>query len=183
MIRTLTAREKVLATLVASVLFLFGNFVLIDACWQRSTQLRAELAAKSRQLQMADGMAADAAFWEQRNAWVQASQPPLEDSDGAGVQLLDHVKQLAKKYNVLLESPAIRVPERHPAYVSISIEVETKSAWKPLVEFLHELQRPDRFIALESSNLKIDSTDPTQMRGRFRVARWYGAQGSIPPSL
>jgi hypothetical protein len=35
------------------------------------------------------------------------------------------------------------------------------------------VQAPDAFIVFESANIAIDSSDPTQMRGKFKVARWY----------
>ena len=45
-----------------------------------------------------------------------------------------------------------------------------------LIAFLHDLQAPGQFVALETANLKIDATDPTQLRGRFKIARWYAPQ-------
>jgi hypothetical protein len=58
----------------------------------------------------------------------------------------------------------------------VAIDIETKSPWSPLIAFLHELQTPGQFVALENANLKIDATDPTQLRGRFKIARWYAPQ-------
>lgn len=173
MSRTLTAREKQLALIVGTVVFLFGNYLLIEGIWKSTTRLRGEIASKTKQLQFSRSMTSDLAFWEQRDAWLKAKQPRLENPDTAGVQLLNQIKDLAKKHSVLLENPAIRVPERQANYTSISVEVETKSAWKPLISFLHELQNPEQFIAVETANLKIDPADATQMRGRFRIARWY----------
>lgn len=182
MSRELSTREKRLATMVGVVLFLFVTAWLIDWGWTEVGRLRGDIAAKSKQLRAMQTMTADLAFWEKRDAWVQARQPRLTNPDTAGVQLLDHVKQLAKKHSVLLENPAILVPASQPQYLSVSVEVETKSAWKPLIEFLQDLQQPAEFIAVESSNLKIDPADPTQMRGRFRIARWYALGADVSSS-
>ena len=48
-----------------------------------------------------------------------------------------------------------------------------KCSWSSLVGFLGEIQAPERFIVLESVNLKVDPADPTQMFGRLKIARWY----------
>jgi hypothetical protein len=112
-------------------------------------------------------------LWAQREQWLQAKQPRLENPDTAGVQLLDSVRELARRHTVLLENAAIRTPEHRPNCTSVALEVETKSPWSPLVEFLQELQTPEQFVALESVNLKIDPADATQVRGRFKIARWY----------
>ncbi len=173
MSRTLSTREKRLAIFVGGIVFLFGNYLLIESAWSGFGQIHNEIAAQKKQIRLMESLNGEAAFWEQRDTWLQAQQPHLDNPDTAAVQLLDQIKALAKKYEVLLENPAIRMSERQPEYVSVSVEVETKSPWTPLVRFMHELQSGGQFIAVESANLKIDSADATQMRGNFRIARWY----------
>jgi hypothetical protein len=173
MSRTLSTREKWLAIIVGGVLFVFANVFLVQRFVQRESRLRADIAAKTKQLQHMQSLTEDLAFSELRDTWLQAKQPKLTNPDTAGVQLLNQIKDLAKQHSVLLENPAIRLPDRQAAHVSISVEVETKSSWKPLIAFLHDLQNPEQFIAVESANLKIDDTDATKMHGRFRIGRWY----------
>ena len=170
---TLSTREKWLAIAVGGVLFLFANVFLVERFMQRGERLRADIAAKTKQLQHMQSLTEDLAFSEQREGWLQAKQPKLTNPDTAGVQLLNQIKDLARQHSVLLENPAIRLPDRQPDHVSISVEVETKSPWKPLIAFLHELQTPEQFIAVETANLKIDDADATKMHGRFKIARWY----------
>ena len=173
MSRTLSSREKWLAIVVGGALFVFANVFLIERFMQRGARLRADIAAKTKQLQHMQSLTEDLAFSEQRDTWLQARQPKLTNPDTAGVQMLNQIKELAKQHSVLLENPAIRLPDRQASYVSISVEVETKSSWKPLIAFLHDLQNPEQFIAVESANLKIDDADATKMHGRFKIARWY----------
>jgi len=139
-------------------------------------QLRSEIQSRTKQLRMARMLAENSQFWQQRDEWVKASQPTFTDGDQAGVQLLDRIKDLAKKHSVTLENPALRPAERQPAYTAVAVDVETKCAWPALIAFLHELQSPEQFIALENANLKIDASDPTQMRGHFKIARWFAPQ-------
>jgi hypothetical protein len=56
---------------------------------------------------------------------------------------------------------------------SVFASVETKCAWPPLVHFLYDMQRPEAFIVFENVNLIIDSSDPTIMRGKFKIAKWF----------
>lgn len=171
--KRLSRREKGLAIAVTSVVFVFANVFLIDRFWQYSARLRTEIATRTKQLQHMETLTEDLAFSEQREDWLRAKQPRLENPDTAGVQLLNKIKELASQHAVLLENPAIRLPDRQAEYVAVSIEVETKSSWKPLIAFLHDLQNPEQFIVLESANLKIDDTDQTRMHGRFKIARWF----------
>src|SRR5687767_10657090 len=52
MSRTLSRREKGLATAVGLVVFLFGNFLFIDWAWSSVMRLRTDIATKTRQLRM-----------------------------------------------------------------------------------------------------------------------------------
>jgi hypothetical protein len=176
MIRPLSSREKWLAGVVAAVLVIGATALLIDGYMRQRTALRVEISSRTKQLRLARKLAEDLNFWQQRDEWLRTAQPKLSDGDAAGVQLLDRVKELAQKHSVLLENPALRPADRQASYTSVAVEVETKSAWAGLVEFLRELQSPEEFIALENANLKIDPADPTQLRGRFKIARWFAPQ-------
>jgi hypothetical protein len=35
------------------------------------------------------------------------------------------------------------------------------------------MQDPEKFVVFESAQLQVDSADKTQMKGVFRVAKWY----------
>jgi hypothetical protein len=41
------------------------------------------------------------------------------------------------------------------------------------VRFLHDVQQPEGFVVFESVNLQIEPSDPTMMRGKFKIARWF----------
>lgn len=111
-------------------------------------------------------------MWEKRAEWLKKNQPTLQSPQEAS-SLLDQVKQVASKHKVLLENPSIGSGESNPNYQAVFAAVETKSPWPPLVHFLYEVQKPESFVVFESVNLAIDSADPTMMRGKFKIGRWF----------
>lgn len=173
MSRTLSSREKTLAIIVATVVLIGGTYLLIESYASKRSALTSKIASGKKQLRSLHELVGQSALWEQREQWLQAKQPHMENADTAGVQLLDAVRELARRHEVLLENPTIRTPDHRPGCISVALEIETKSSWSPLVEFLEELQTPDQFVALESANLKVDPSDTTQVHGRFKIARWY----------
>ncbi|HEY3897315.1 MAG TPA: hypothetical protein VGM54_01810 [Chthoniobacter sp.] len=175
MSRTLSAREKSLATVVGLIVVLGGTWLLADSYLSARATLRAKIASDERQVRNMRDLLAQKDVWEQRDQWLQAKQPKLENPDTAGVQLLDYVQGIAKQHVVLLQNQVIHSPETRPNCVSVALEIETKCPWSALVAFLEDLQTPEQFIALESANLKVDPTDATQVHGRFKIARWYAA--------
>ena len=115
-------------------------------------------------------------LWTNREKWLHEHQPAYTGPEDASV-LLTQIQDTASKSNVLVENPAINSGESTAAYQSVFANVETKSPWPPLVHFLYDVQQPESFIVFENVNLAVDGNDPTQMRGRFKVARWYAPNG------
>src|SRR6202022_2661490 len=104
--------------------------------------------------------------------WLRRHEPALKNAADAST-LLDELKQVVGKYNILIENPAIGAGETTPYHQTVFASIETKSPWPPLVHFLYDLQRPDAFIVFENVNLTVDGSDPTMMRGKFKIARWF----------
>jgi len=173
MSRTLTSREKTLAIIVGLIVLVGGTWMLGESYVSKRGALSARIVSQKKQLRSMHELLGQSAVWEQREQWLQAKQPRLENADTAGVQLLDSVRELARRHAVLLSNPAIRTPEPRPNCVSVALEIETKSPWAPLVEMLQELQTPEQFVALESAKISVDPADATQVYGRFKIARWY----------
>lgn len=173
MSRTLSPREQTLATIVGLIIVLGGTFMLVQSYHGKRVALTAKIAADKRQLRSLRELLTQADFWKQREVWIHAKQPPLSDPDHAPGELLNYVQNLAKKHSILLENATLHTAEARPACISVALEVETKSPWSPLFSFLEELQTPEQFVALEMADLKVDAEDNTQVRGRFKIARWY----------
>jgi hypothetical protein len=150
-----------------------GTLLLIDSYTSKRAALSAKIVSEKKQLRSLHELMSQGDVWAQREQWLQAKQPHLENPDTAGVQLLDSVKELARRHAVLLDNPTIRTPDARPNCISVGVEIETKCAWAPLIEFLQELQTPEQFVALESANLKVDPAADTLVHGRFKIARWY----------
>lgn len=169
----MSSRERLMTTIVGAAIFLLVTYLVVDYFLKNQTRLRGELARNTNALAVMRRQMAEKPMWDQREAWLLAKQPKLASEDTAGVQLLDRVKDLAKKNAVQISSQSLRPPAHQPDYSAISVELETTSTWPSLIGLLRELQGPEEFIVLEGVNLKIDDKDATQMRGSFKIARWY----------
>jgi hypothetical protein len=111
-------------------------------------------------------------LWAKRDEWLQKTQPALKGAEEAST-LLDQLKQIAGKYNIVVENPAIGTGETTPNHQAVFTSIETSSHWPELVHFLYDVQQPDAFIVFEGVNLAIDGSDATMMRGKFKIARWF----------
>jgi hypothetical protein len=168
----LSRRERILASAVALVLVVLLNIFFASFFLKRSTALRVQLASKKDSLQSTQSLIADRDLWTQRDAWIQERQPALENESTAGVQMLDHVRQVAKTNDVLLENPSFPASEKSAFHHSIPVALETKSSWQNLIRFLHAMQQPQEFVVFETAYIQIEPSDPSLLHGRFKIARW-----------
>ncbi|MGZ4966203.1 MAG: hypothetical protein ACXWFY_01180 [Chthoniobacterales bacterium] len=165
-------RERVLSLIVAGALFLLINLFLWSALLGSLGKARSDLALRKATRKEQTMFMKEQPMWEKRADWLKQNQPALK-SPGEASTLLDEVKQAASKHNVLIENPAIGAGDSTPNYQAVFASVETKSPWPPLVHFLYDIQKPESFVVFENFSLAIDSADPTMMRGKFKIARWF----------
>jgi hypothetical protein len=165
-------RERRLAWIVAGALFLIINLVIWSKLFGMLSNARAELALQKATREEQSIYIKEKDLWGARDKWLKQFQPTLKSAVEAST-LLDQLKEVGGKHNVLIEKPAIGAGDSTPDHQSVFASFETKSPWPPLVHFLYDVQKPDSFVVFESVQLQIDSADPTMMRGRFKVARWF----------
>jgi hypothetical protein len=165
-------RERMLAAGVAGILFLLVNIGVWSTLFGMLGSARSELGVRQRARAEQDAYLKDYDRWVKRDKWLRQHQPVLK-SAGEASTLLDQAKEIANKYNVLIENPSIGSGDSTGYHQSVFAAIETKSPWPPLVHFFYDVQQPEGFIVFENVNLQIDSGDPTMMRGKLKIARWF----------
>ena len=171
-VQRMNRRERILSSLVAGALFLIVNFVIWSSLLGMASQASADVASRKSLRAQQSVFMKERKMWEKREQWLTKNQPQLTSPVEAST-LLDQLKETAGKHNILIENPAIGSSDSTPNYQAVFASIETKSPWPPLVRFLYDVQQPESFVVFESVNLAIDSSDPTMMRGKFKVARWF----------
>lgn len=169
-------RERRLVLIVAGALFLLINLIIWSKLFSVLGNARAELALQKATRDEQSLYIKERSLWARRDQWLKQHQPTLK-SAGEASTLLDEVKQIAGKHNVLIENPAIGAGDATPDHQSVFASFETKSPWPPLVHFFFDVQQPESFVVFETVQLQIDGSDPAMMRGKFKIARWFAPAG------
>ena len=172
-------RERVLSMIVAGVVFVLLNLFIWS--WLLGAIGRAQADLKTRQATRAQQAlyVKERDLWTKRAQWLQQHQPMLKDASEASKLLEEQLKPVAAKHKILLENPQIGTGETTPHHQTVFATFDMKSEWQPLVHFLYDIQQPEAFIVFENVNLSIDNNEPTKMRGKFKIARWF-APGQRP---
>jgi len=166
-------RERILASVVAAIVFLLVNLAGWSWITGAISGSHEELAARQQTRLEQSVFLKERELWAKRQQWLEQHQPAYKGEGEASTLLDAQIRPIAAKYTILLENPSISAGETTPNYRSVHASFDTKSPWEPLVHFLYDVQQPEAFIVFESVNLAIDSGDPTMMRGKFKVARWF----------
>jgi hypothetical protein len=172
----LSQRERILSAIVAAVVFLLLNWFVWSKLMGSLDQARTDLAARRDTRKVQEVFIRERALWEKRAQWLKEHQPTLK-GPGEASTLLDQIKQVAGKHNVVIENPAIGTSDATPERQAVFASYEVKSPWPPLVKFLYDVQQPESFVVFESITLNIDPADPTAMRGKMKLARWFAPAG------
>ncbi len=138
-------RERLLAWIVAGAMFVLLNLVILSWLFGALGRARTDLTARKAARVEQTIYIKERDLWVKRDQWIQQHQPTLKNPAEASA-LLDQLKQVASKYSVLIQNPAIGSGETTPNH---------------------------QIVVFESVNLAIDSSDPTMMRGKFKIARWF----------
>jgi len=165
-------RERLLSWIVAGTLFLLFNLWVLSSVLGAVSNAQKELATRQGKLAEETVYVKERDMWTKRDEWIGQHQPVLKNPAEASA-LLDQLQQVAGKYNIQVENPAIGTGETTPYHQTVFASIETKSPWPPLVHFLYDVQQPEEFVVFENVNLAIDGSDPTMMRGKFKIARWF----------
>ena len=165
-------RERLLSLIVAGIVVVLLNLWILSWIFGVLGVARKELATRKATMAEQALYVKERDLWMKRDEWMRQHQPTLKNPAEASA-LLDQLKEVAEKYNILVENPQIGPGETTPYHQTVFASIETKSPWPPLLHFLYDVQRPDAFIVFENVNLAIDGSDPTMMRGKLKIARWF----------
>jgi hypothetical protein len=172
----LNPRERRLTAIVGGILVLLVNWYIWGKLLGALDHARADLVTRQETRKVQEVFIRERSVWEKRAQWLKEHQPTLKGPGDAST-LLDEIKQVAGKHNVLIENPAIGTSDATPDRQAVFASFEVKTAWPPLVHFLYDVQQPESFVVFESITLNIDPADPTAMRGKMKAARWFAPAG------
>ena len=165
-------REQMMTLAISAILFVLINLFVWRMLLASIGSSGRERAERKRIRNEQVVYLREKELWAKREEWLEKTQPPMKGAEEAST-LLEQLKQVAGKYDILIENPAIGSGETTPTHQTAFASIETTSHWPELVHFLYDIQQPDAFIVFESVNLAVDGADNTMMRGKFRIAKWF----------
>jgi hypothetical protein len=171
--RSLTKSEKTLFVLCLVVITAVGGFLLWRNHRARTNAARDKIELLSSRFTAAVAAAADAPFWKEREAWINATMPVMGDSGQAHSSFLEHLQKSARQRGLTLAAPVLLKPEGGPYHRDLSISLQVSGPDNALFRWLADLQSPEKFQAVKYLLLTPASAQPPRMTCSVTVARFY----------
>jgi hypothetical protein len=173
LLAAMNKRERFLLAVTAAVIGVLVNFYLVKFFFSGRADLTRQLALTQMKIETFKKRETERELWSKRDAWLDQKLPVLGDPDVASKALRESVLEIAKKHTVTLEAPSPGTPVKQPDHISLGVKFDAKAPWAAMFNFLHELQGPAKFIAIEQCDIKVNRDDKTQLRATLTIARWY----------
>lgn len=171
--RSLTPSEKWLAVICAGVVVLVGVFFLWRDHRVRVASAKEKIENLHARFTAAVAAAADAPFWKERQAWLDASMPVMGDAGQAHSSFLEHLQATARERGLTIASPVLLKPEGSAHHRELPISLSITGPDNALYRWLADLQSPEKFQLVKYLLLTPVSAPPARMTGSVTVARIY----------
>ena len=105
-LQRMNRRERILAGAVALVVFFLANLFVWSWLFRAAGDSRVEVVTRKQKHAEQTVLLRETDLWTNRDKWLREHQPAFHGASDASA-LLDQLKQVASKYSVLIENPAI----------------------------------------------------------------------------
>jgi hypothetical protein len=171
--RSLTQSEKTLFALCIGVLLAVAAFFGWRNHHNRMIAAQERIDNLQSRFSAAVAASGDAPFWNERQAWLDATMPTMGDSGQAHSSFLEHLQSTARERGLVVATPVLLKPEAGPHHRDLSISLQLTGPDSALYRWLADLQSPEKFQLVKYLLLTPVAGQPARMTCSVTVARLY----------
>jgi Tfp pilus assembly protein PilO len=180
--RSLNPREKRLLLLCLSTIFIAVNVLAFREFTIRKKALSTSLEQLNEQVTSNRVWLNDRAFWDKRRGWLDKNMPYTESAGKAQGQLLEDLQNAALDSELTISNQTLLEPLELDHCNEVAVSIRMRGDQETMLRLLLSLQSPERFQAIKSLELELDSRakeKTPQAQCNLTVARWFNP---LPPS-
>lgn len=147
--RALTSSEKILMGLCGGLLVFVGLFFSIRDQRARRTAAAEKIADLEPKLMAVEAAAADAPFWETRQAWLETVMPAVKNPGQAHSKFLEDLEESARSRGLYFGLPVLLKPEPGKHAQDFSVTVQIAGPDNAVFRWLAELQSPEKLRVIK----------------------------------
>ncbi len=152
----LSKKETRLLLAFSITIFLAVNMLAMKRYLTSLTLVRSQVRAYTAQRQKIDGLLSDRAYWQERQQWLAEHQPSLDNTGAAQGTLIETLQKAARDGGITILDQTILEPSIKPYYQAISVKLKVTAPMKDMVNWLAEIQAPERFLSIDALSVTVD---------------------------
>jgi hypothetical protein len=164
--------EQRLALLLGVVLIGGGVMLALNKLkiWKAAVDTRAqEVATEVRE---AEELLKQREFWNQRAQWLEKNQPGYSKEGEAISKLLAKADELAGRHGITIPIKQPNEVRQVEGMRAVVVTLKVEGEMKPVMTWLHELQRPEEFIAVPALTITPNPEDASRIVMDIRLEKW-----------
>jgi len=165
--------EKKLAIVFVFLLAIIGGLVLFQQLQGWSVRLNSQDTQLNLKEQEAGILMDQGPLWQEREAWLNAHQPPLVSELEADEQLKETVKKKAAEAGVQVLGNQLQPPVKGPYYEQHGVTLTVTGDLKAVMRWVYSLQSPTEFRVVPSIKITPDKKDPSKVVCAIQFWKWY----------
>jgi hypothetical protein len=167
------------------IMFGLALFVVVNLVGDNLFKTRkdaAKIAIKEHRKKIVDyeGLLRTSETWDARRSWLSRQQPRFVSENAAATEIENHVVRSAAAAGATIDQSKPTEPIFASHYVQVALEVSASGSDAEVTRFLSLLQSREGFYAIPGVSLITDRKDPSILRGKLTVARWYSNAPTTP---
>ncbi|MEI6350149.1 MAG: GspMb/PilO family protein [Verrucomicrobiota bacterium] len=153
----LSKKELKLLALFAGTVFFAVNVMALKGYVTSLRAVRADLAKLTLDRQNIDGLLSDRDYWRERQRWLDAHEPNLDNVGAAQGELIQTLQSVARDRGITILDQTILEPVFQSQYQEIAAKFKLTAAFQDMVGWLADIQAPERFYIVNQLQLSIDT--------------------------
>lgn len=167
------ASERRMIALLAVLAAICGGAILTQRLLRAQHALeRREQTLELKQME-ARAVMVESELWQQRLAWLNSSQPPLESENQASEELLGSLQGAAEEHQLRVQKKQLHESAAGMHHHEIAVTLTIKGALPAVFRWLHTVQSPESFCAVPQLKVVPDGADPAQVVATVRFSRLH----------
>ncbi len=180
MLKNLNSRERGLAFALVGVLFVLLNFYFVPQLLssnrernQKAEELQAQLAAAKKWIEKKD-------YWNEREDWLEKTEPALNAARKDNATQLEHLQQMARESELQISDIQLLQLEPTEFYQPVGVRLTLTGTWSGLVRFISGLQEPELFDVIPRFSVRSEDPPPN-VRCELEIQRWFHTPPETSP--
>lgn len=153
----LSKKELRLLLLFSGTLFFAVNVIALKSYITSQRAVKADIARLTLERQNIDALLSDRDYWRERQEWLDANQPGLENVGAAQGELIQALQSVARDRGITILDQTILEPVFQTHYQEIAVKLKLTASFEDMVGWLADIQAPDRFYIVNQLQLSIDT--------------------------